>query len=64
MSKKSAVRHKPGTASKLLLAIVTAINLALTLALSIQRRREIVRAVSGEDGKVQLLLEEAAKKGE
>lgn len=61
MSKKGAARRKPGTVSKLFLGIVTMINLALTLALSIQRRRDVVRAISDEEGKVQVLLEEAAK---
>lgn len=62
MSKKGAARRRPGTASKLLLGVVTMINLILTLALSVQRRREVVRAVNDEEGKVRLLVEEAAKK--
>lgn len=55
--KKGAGRRRPGNGGKLALAIVTCINLALTLALSVQRRREVVRALR-EDGKVRLLLEQ------
>ncbi len=52
-------RRKKGVAGRLLLAIVTGINLGLTLALSLQRRREVLRAVE-EDGRVKLLLESKA----
>lgn len=56
--RKGAGRRKPGYGGKLVLAIVTCVNLALTLALSVQRRRDVVRALR-EDGKVRLLLEQA-----
>lgn len=57
-------RRGSGTGPKLALAIVTAINLALTLALSVMRRQEVLRAVN-QDGAVKLLLEqEAAKHGQ
>lgn len=55
---KGAGRRKPGYGGKLALAIVTCVNLVLTLALSVQRRRDVVRALR-EDGKVRLLLEQA-----
>ena len=42
MSKKGAARRKPGIGAKLLLGVVTMINLALTLALALERR-EVVR---------------------
>lgn len=58
-NKKSGARRKAGTGSKLVLAIVTMINLGLTLSLSLMRRQEILRAVN-EDGKVKLLLEQDA----
>lgn len=51
-------RRKKGVAGRLLLAIVTGINLGLTLALSLQRRREVLQAVE-EDGRVKLLLLES-----
>ncbi len=52
-------RKKPGTGARLVLAAVTCLNLALTLALSLQRRRDVLRAVS-QDGQVKLLLEKAS----
>ena len=57
MSKKGAARRKPGIGAKLLLGVVTMINLALTLALALERRREVVRAVNSQEGRIQLLLE-------
>lgn len=57
--RKGAGRRRPGYGGKLALAIVTCLNLALTLALSVQRRQAVLRAVR-EDGNVRLLLEQAA----
>ena len=66
MSKKAGKaagrRGKPGTGAKLALAIVTCINLALTLALSVRRRQDVLRAVS-QDGRVPLLLEKPRHQG-
>lgn len=53
-------RRKRGTAGRLLLAVVTMINLGLALALSLQRRRNVLRAVE-EDGRVRLLLERSTE---
>ena len=39
------------------MGIVSCIQLALTLALAVQRRRDVIRALR-EDGKVRLLLEQ------
>lgn len=61
MSKKGAARRKPGIGAKLLLGVVTMINLALTLALALERRQEVVRAVNSQEGRIQLLLEKEAK---
>ena len=61
MSKKGAARRKPGIGAKLLPGVVTMINLALTLALALERRREVVRAVNSQEGRIQLLLEKEAK---
>ncbi len=61
MSKKGAARRKPGIGAKLLLGVVTMINLALTLALALERQREVVRAVNSQEGRIQLLLEKEAK---
>ena len=61
MSKKGAARRKPGIGAKLLLGVVTMIKLALTLALALERRREVVRAVNSQEGRIQLLLEKEAK---
>ena len=61
MSKKGAARRKPGIGAKLLLGVVTMINLALTLALALERRREVVRAVNSQEGRIQLLLEKESK---
>ena len=50
MSKKGAARRKPGIGAKLLLGVVT-----------MERRREVVRAVNSQEGRIQLLLEKEAK---
>ncbi len=42
MGKQGAGRRKPGIGPRLALGIVTAINLALTLALAVQRDRKSV----------------------
>lgn len=52
----AARKRKPSTGARLALAIVTMVNLALTLALSIARRQQVLRAIN-EDGQVKLLLE-------
>ena len=39
------------------MGIVSCIQLALTLALAVQRRRDVIRALR-EDGKLRLLLEQ------
>jgi len=58
MSKrKGAGRRRTGNGGKLALAIVNCINLALALALAVQRRRDVIRALR-EDGKVRVLLEQ------
>lgn len=54
----AARRHKPSTGARLTLAIVTLLNLALTLALALVRRQEVLRAVN-ENGQVKLLLEKS-----
>ncbi len=56
-----AGRGKPGTGPKLLLAIVTCVNLILTLLLAVMRRQDTLRAIQGEDG-LKLLLERTGKK--
>lgn len=62
MSKKNGARRKrkPGNGSKLALAIVTCINLALTLVMTVMRRQDIIRAVRDDD-KVRVLLEKDGK---
>jgi len=56
--RKCTPRRKPGNGSNLALAIVTCINLILTLVLAVLRRQDTLRAIQG-DGKVRLLLEQA-----
>ena len=60
MRRKGKARRKSGPGAKLLLGLVTMINLALTLALTLERRREVVRAVQDEEGRIRLLLEKEA----
>lgn len=50
-------KRKASTGGKLLLAVVTFLNLALSLVLAIYRRREIICAVQ-QDASVQLLVQE------
>ncbi|MCI9544223.1 MAG: hypothetical protein HFE93_08535 [Acutalibacter muris] len=59
--RRGAGRGKPGTGPKLLLAIVTCVNLILTLLLAVMRRQDTLRAIQGEDG-LKLLLERTGKK--
>ena len=48
--------RKQGQGGKLLLAVVTLCNVALTLVLAVLRRQEIIHAVRGKDGeKVEVL---------
>ena len=54
------VRRKKSVAGRLVLGIVTMINLGLSLALTLQRRRNVLRAVK-EDGRVKLLLESSVE---
>lgn len=58
--KTAGRKRKPGTGARLALALVTCVNLLLTLALSIQRRKDVLRAVN-EDGRVKLLLEKGQR---
>lgn len=51
---KGAGRRKPGNGSKLALAIVTCINLALTLVLAVMRRQDTLKAVR-DDSRLKLL---------
>ncbi len=57
MKKKSGARRKPGKGAKLILAVVTLINLSLTLILAVLRRQDTLRAIR-EDGRLKLLLEQ------
>lgn len=57
-AKKRGGRGREG---KLLLAVVTLCNVALSQALALVRRQEVIRAVKGKDGEeVQVLI--AARK--
>lgn len=60
MGKQGAARRKPSQAGKIFLAVMTFLNLLLTLALAFQRRREIVHAIEG-DGGVKLLVTQAGE---
>lgn len=60
--KKQGARRKPGTGAKIFLAVVTCINLLLSLALSILRRVEIIHAIEGDEDVKVLITAEAAKK--
>lgn len=51
---KGAGRRKPGNGSKLALAIVTCINLALTLVLAVMRRQDTLKAVRDDSGHILL----------
>lgn len=55
---RGAGRRKSGTGPRLALAVVTCINLALTLILAVMRRQDTLKALRG-DGRVKLLLEQA-----
>lgn len=58
--KKQGARRKPSTGAKIFLAVVTCVNLMLTLALSILRRVEIIHAIEGDED-VKVLITQAAK---
>ncbi|MCI9115862.1 hypothetical protein [Acutalibacter sp. JLR.KK004] len=62
--KKQGARRRPGTGAKIFLAVVTCVNLMLTLALSILRRVEIIHAIEGDEDVKLLLTTQAAKKKE
>lgn len=62
--KKQGARRRPGTGAKIFLAVVTCINLMLTLALSILRRVEVIHAIEGDEDVKLLLTTQAAKKKE
>lgn len=51
-----AGRRQPGIGSKLLLGIVTCVNLALSIVLTLLRRQDTLRALR-EDDRVKVLLE-------
>lgn len=59
--KKSGARRRPGTGAKIFLAVVTFLNLLLTLALSLLRRAEIVHAIEGDE-EVKVLVTSAGQK--
>ena len=59
--KIQGARRRPGTGAKIFLAVVTLLNLLLTLALSLLRRAEIVHAIE-EDEDVKVLVTSAAAK--
>lgn len=60
MGKQGAERRKPGIGPRLALGIVTAINLALTLALAVQRRKDTLRVI--QEGDVVKVLKERKTK--
>ncbi|NBK78243.1 hypothetical protein D5272_06475 [bacterium D16-76] len=60
--KKSGARRKPGTGAKIFLAVVTFLNLLLTLALALLRRAEIVHAIEGDEDVKVLVTSAAAKR--
>lgn len=62
MKKKSGARRRPGNGQKLALAVVTFLNLALTLALAVMRRQETLRAIREED-RLKVLLEQPDSSG-
>ena len=57
MKKKSGARRRPGNGQTRALAVVTFLNLALTLALAVMRRQETLRAIREED-RLKVLLEQ------
>ena len=62
--KKQGARRRPGTGAKIFLAVVTCVNLMLTLALSILRRVEVIHGIEGDEDVKLLLTTQAAKKKE
>lgn len=61
--KRNGARRKPGTGAKIFLAVVTCVNLALSLALALLRRVEVIHAIEGDED-VKVLVTQAAKKQE
>lgn len=59
--KKQGARRKPGTGAKIFLAVVTFLNLLLTLALAVLRRVEIIHAIEGDEDVKVLITTQAAK---
>lgn len=63
MKKTGAGRkRKSSTAGKLMLAVVTCLNITLSLALHLLRRQEVLHAVEENDD-IKLLLTAAKKTG-
>ena len=62
--KKKGARRKPSTRGKIFLAVVTCINLILSLVLAVLRRVEIVHAIEGDEDVKVLLTTQAAKQKE
>ena len=59
--KRQGARRRPGTGAKIFLAVVTCVNLMLTLALSILRRVEVIHASEGDEDVKLMLTTQAAK---
>lgn len=55
-------KRKSSTAGKLMLAVVTCLNITLSLALHLLRRQEVLHAVEENDD-IKLLLTAAKKTG-
>lgn len=58
---RGQARRKPSAGPKLALAIVTCLNLTLTLILAILRRQDTLKAISS-DGRLKLLLDQPDSK--
>lgn len=58
---RGQARRKPSPGSKLALAIVTCLNLTLTLILAVLRRQDTLKAIS-TDGRLKLLLDQPDSK--
>lgn len=61
MKKDKGARRKKGKGGEVFLAVVTMVNLGLTLALALVRRRDVIRAVEDEEGRIKVLVEESRK---
>ncbi len=62
MKKKSGARRRPGNGQKLALAVVTLLNLVLTLVLAVMRRQETLCAIRNED-RLKVLWEQPDSSG-